>query len=58
MECAGLINITNRELCPDDYMWASIVQYSDLISLQYAGFHPQKCRGRSLSIYQLPIEKC
>ena len=52
VECVDGLYLSNRELCPDDYLWRSLREYSWYIREQMAGFDPEQCKGKiSLSIH-------
>ena len=54
IECLNGLYLPNRDLCPDDYLWRSLREYSWYFREQMAGFDPEQCKGRRV----LLIEFC
>ena len=48
VECVNGLYLPNGELCPDDYLWISLREYSWFIRQQMAGFDHEQCKGKRI----------
>ena len=52
MSCLKEVYVPHIEMCPDDYLWMSLQEFSWYISQHMGGFDYMLCKGRSVLIAQ------